>query len=74
MRGERKKESGGERTRRCPNIGLPPPHKSFGKLSAGEFSGGDSIMGRDFCGTGKGKTYQFRDYLSQGGFFMGETF
>jgi len=52
-----------------------------GKLSAGGrlffLGGGDPIVGRLFMQRryfNKGETYQIRDYLSQGGFFMGETF
>jgi len=40
--------------------------------------GSDPIMGETFlCGRryfNKGKTYQFRDYLSTGGFFIGRHF
>jgi len=48
------------------------------KLSAGETFGGNPIMGRDFLWGrqyfNKSETYQFRDYLFTGGFFMGKTF
>jgi len=60
------------------------PSARAGRIFTGRLSAGGNFSGRSYNGEtfllwgrqyfNKEKTYQIRDYLSPGGFFMGETF
>jgi len=60
---------------RCPIIGSPPEKSPLGRQFTGKNpprpAAGNFLWGWQYFNKGR---YQFRDYLSPGGFFMGKHF